>query len=64
LGGEAAAKACILLFLALFSWPFIGILDIPATLAGLPSFPAAVFLLWAVLVYVLRAAGRHAGDRE
>jgi hypothetical protein len=45
LGGEAAVKACILLFLAIFSWPFLGILDLPTTFLGVPSFPAAVFLL-------------------
>jgi len=51
LSGESSAKACILLFLAVFSWPFLGILDLPATLFGVPSFLAGVFLFWAVLVY-------------
>lgn len=62
MGGESAVKACILLFLAIFSWPFLGLLDLPATFLGIPSFPAAVFLLWAVLVYVLSAASRRAGE--
>ena len=52
MGGDAAVKACILLFLAIFSWPFLGV----------PSFPAAVFLFWAVLVYALSAASRRAGE--
>lgn len=62
MGGDAAVKVCILLFLAVFSWPFLGVLDLPATFLGVPSFPAGVFLFWAVLVYALFAAGRRAGE--
>jgi hypothetical protein len=62
LGGDAAVKACILLFLAIFSWPFLGAFDFPATFLGVPSFLAAVFLLWAVLVYALIAVSRRAGE--
>ena len=62
MGGEAAAKACILLFLVLFSWPFLGVLDLPATFLGIPLFLAGVFLFWAVLVYALSAAARRAGE--
>jgi len=54
-------KAWILLFLVLFSWPFLGAFDFPATFLGVPAFLAAVFLLWAVLVYVLIAVSRRAG---
>lgn len=59
MGGDAAVKACILLFLAIFSWPFLGVLDLPATFLGVPSFPAGVFLIWAVLVYALLAVSRR-----
>ena len=59
MSGEAVVKVCILLFLALFSWPFLGALDFPATFLGVPSFLAAVFLLWALLVYALIAASRR-----
>jgi hypothetical protein len=62
LGGEAAAKACILLFLLLFSWPFLGVFDLPATFLGIPLFLAGVFLFWAVLVYALSAAARRPGE--
>ncbi|MFA6146825.1 MAG: hypothetical protein WC899_01270 [bacterium] len=62
MGGDAAMKACILLFLAIFSWPFLGILDLPWTFLEIPLFPAGIFLLWAVLVYVLSAAARRAGE--
>jgi len=54
-------KAWILLFLVLFSWPFLGAFDFPATFLGVPAFLAAVFLIWAVLVYVLIAVSRRAG---
>ena len=59
MGGDAAVKACILLFLAIFSWPFLGVLDLPATFLGVPSFLAGVFLIWAVLVYALLAVSRR-----
>ena len=62
MSGEAAVKAWILLFLVLFSWPLLGAFDFPATFLGVPSFLAAVFLLWAVLVYVLSSASRRAGE--
>jgi hypothetical protein len=62
LGGESAVKAWILLFLAIFSWPFLGVLDLPATFLGIPLFLAGVFLFWAVLIYALSAASRRAGE--
>lgn len=62
MGGEATVKAWILLFLAIFSWPFLGAFDFPATFLGVPSFLAAVFLFWVVLVYALYAASRRAGE--
>ena len=62
MSGEVVVKACTLLFLALFSWPFLGVLDLPATFLGVPSFPAAVFLFWAVLVFALSVASRRAGE--
>jgi hypothetical protein len=62
LSGEAVVKVCTLLFLLLFSWPFLGVLDLPVTFLGVPSFPAAVFICWAVLVYALIAVSRRAGE--
>jgi len=62
LGGKGEVKVWILLFLAVFSWPFLGLLDLPSTFLGVPSFPAGVFLFWAVLVYALVAASRRAGE--
>jgi hypothetical protein len=62
MGGEAAVKAWILLFLAVFSWPFLGVFDLPATFLGVPLFLAGVFLFWALLIRALVAAGRRAGE--
>ena len=62
MGGDAAVKGCILLFLAIFSWPFLKVLDIPAYFLGVPVFPAAVFAFWAILVYALSAASRRSGE--
>ena len=62
MGGEALVKVCTLLFLALFSWPFLGVLDLPATFLGVPLFLAGIFLFWAILVYALSAAARRAGE--
>jgi hypothetical protein len=59
LSGEALVKVCTLLFLALFSWPFLGVLDLPSTFLGVPLFLAGVFLVWAVLVYALITASRR-----
>ncbi len=57
--GEALVKVCTLLFLALFSWPFLGVLDLPSTFLGVPLFLAGVFLVWAVLVYALITVSRR-----
>ena len=62
MGGEAKVKAWILLFLAIFSWPFLGVLDLPTTFLGVPLFLAGVFLFWAVLIYALIAASRRAQE--
>jgi hypothetical protein len=58
--GAPLGKAFVLLFLAAFSWPFLGVIDAPATVFGVPSFLAGLFLFWAVLVYALFAASRRA----
>ena len=62
MGGGEVVKVCTLLFLALFSWPFLGALDLPATFLGIPLFLGGVFLFWAVLIYALSAAARRAGE--
>ena len=37
----------------LFSFPLLGLWDQDATLFGIPLFPAALFILWALLIAAL-----------
>lgn len=37
----------------LFNFPLLGLWDRDATLLGVPLFPAALFILWALLIAVL-----------
>ncbi len=37
----------------LFNFPLLGLWDRDATLWGIPLFPAALFILWALLIAVL-----------
>ncbi len=37
----------------LFSFPLLGLWDRDATLLGVPLFPAALFILWALLIGML-----------
>ncbi|OGB30464.1 MAG: hypothetical protein A3F78_14790 [Burkholderiales bacterium RIFCSPLOWO2_12_FULL_61_40] len=37
----------------LLNFPLLGLWDVRATVMGLPLFPVALFLLWAVLIAVL-----------
>lgn len=37
----------------LFNFPLLGLWDRDATLFGIPLFPAALFILWALLIAVL-----------
>ena len=37
----------------LFNFPLLGLWDRDATLWGVPLFPAALFILWALLIAVL-----------
>lgn len=39
--------------LLLFNFPLLALWDREATLWGLPLFPAALFLIWALLIAVL-----------
>jgi hypothetical protein len=36
-----------------FNFPLLALWDVDATLLGLPLFPAALFLVWALLIAVL-----------
>ena len=36
-----------------FNFPLLALWDVDATLLGLPLFPAALFVIWALLIAVL-----------
>jgi hypothetical protein len=51
-----AAQRLLTLFVSgclLFNFPLLGLWDHDATLFGVPLFPAALFILWALLIAVL-----------
>jgi hypothetical protein len=51
-----AAQRLLALFVSgwlLFNFPLLGLWDQGATLFGVPLFPAALFILWALLIAVL-----------
>jgi hypothetical protein len=50
------------LALLLFNFPLIALWDHPATVWGLPLFPAALFALWALLIVLLALLMEDAGD--
>jgi hypothetical protein len=50
------------LALLLFNFPLIALWDHPATVWGLPLFPAALFALWALLIVLLAVLMEDAGD--
>jgi hypothetical protein len=50
------------LALLLFNFPLIALWDREVTLLGVPLFPAALFLLWALLIAALAWLMERAGD--
>jgi hypothetical protein len=50
------------LALLLFNFPLLALWDRDATLLGLPLFPAALFIVWALLIAVLAALMERAPD--
>lgn len=51
-----AAQRLLALFVGgwlLFNFPLLGLWDRDATLFGVPLFPAALFILWALLIAAL-----------
>jgi hypothetical protein len=51
-----AAQRLLALFVSgwlLFDFPLLGLWDRNATLLGVPLFPAALFILWALLIAAL-----------
>jgi hypothetical protein len=50
------------LALLLFNFPLLALWDRDATLLGVPLFPAALFVLWALLIAALAALMERAPD--
>ena len=50
------------LALLLFNFPLLALWDRDATLLGVPLFPAALFVLWALLIAALAALVERAPD--
>lgn len=48
--------------LLLFNFPLLALWDRDATLLGVPLFPAALFLIWALLIAVLGLISEGLGD--
>ncbi len=56
MGGELLQQRLVGLFalaLLLFNFPLLAVWDRDALLFGLPLFPAALFVLWVLLIAVL-----------
>lgn len=57
-----AAQRLVALFVGaglLFNFPLLGLWDSDATLLGVPSFVAAIFLLWALLIAIMTWLMEH-----
>jgi hypothetical protein len=48
--------------LLLFNFPLLALWDVEATLWGLPLFPAALFLVWALLIAALGFISERIAD--
>jgi len=48
--------------LLLFNFPLLALWDRDATLLGLPLFPAALFLIWALLIAALGLISERLAD--
>jgi hypothetical protein len=51
--GQQRLLALFAAGLLAFNFPLLALWDVEATLWGLPLFPAALFLVWALLIAVL-----------
>ncbi len=45
-----------------FNFPLLALWDVDTTLLGLPLFPAALFLVWALLIAVLGVISESISD--
>lgn len=60
--GQQRLLALFAAGLLAFNFPLLALWDVDATLLGLPLFPAALFLVWALLIAVLGFISEHIAD--
>jgi hypothetical protein len=59
---KALLSVCFALFGALLVWPLLSIANRPVLVAGLPALVVYLFAVWAIIVAILLAMARRAGD--
>jgi hypothetical protein len=60
--GQQRLLALFAAGLLAFNFPLLALWDVDATLWGLPLFPAALFLVWALLIAVLGVISESIAD--
>jgi len=60
--GPPRLRALFCAALALFNFPLLALWDRDALLLGVPLFPAALFLLWALIILALAVIVESAGE--
>jgi hypothetical protein len=60
--GQQRLLALFAAGLLAFNFPLLALWDVDTTLLGLPLFPAALFLVWALLIAVLGVISESIAD--
>ena len=60
--GQQRLLALFAAGLLAFNFPLLALWDVDARLLGLPLFPAALFLVWALLIAVLGVVSERIAD--
>ncbi|HRC37494.1 MAG: hypothetical protein KBF65_02080 [Rubrivivax sp.] len=60
--GQQRLLALFAAGLLAFNFPLLALWDVDATLWGLPLFPAALFVIWALLIAVLGVISESIAD--
>jgi hypothetical protein len=60
--GPQRLRALFCAALALFNFPLLALWDRDALFLGVPLFPAALFLLWALIILALAVIVEAAGE--
>jgi hypothetical protein len=60
--GQQRLLALFAAGLLAFNFPLLALWDVDATLWGLPLFPAALFVIWTLLIAALGVISEHIAD--